>query len=123
MPRASVRDDAPVHIDLPWLAESEARPSVLNEFGPVVTTHSVRLSPTSGGAGRTSDAASDPAIGANLNGETVQLSRIVAGDGGDVELRLVTPARLGSRLDFARVAQAQLAFAEPAAGTAPSRSS
>jgi predicted secreted protein len=115
--------DTGLDIDILWVAESEARPFVLNELGPVVAAGSVRLTPTSGGTGRTSDAASDPALRAEFDADTVQLSRVVAGEGGDVELRLVAPTRPGSRLDHARVAQTQLAFAEPAAYAAPSRSS
>ena len=114
--------DVGLDIDVLWLAEHEARPLVLNELGRVVAAGSVRLTPTAEGTHSEPGATTGQALRAELDGDTVQLSRIVAAEGGDVELRLVAPARPGSRLDHARVARTQLAFAEPVPVAVPSRS-
>ncbi|MFC9558663.1 hypothetical protein [Agromyces sp. NPDC056965] len=115
--------DTGLDIDVLWLAEHEARPLVLNELGPVIAAGALRLAPANGAADPAPGRAADASLRAEFDGATVQLSRIVAGEGGDVELRLVAPARPGSRLDHARIAQEQLAFAEPVPVAVPSHSS
>ncbi|GAA5196485.1 hypothetical protein [Microbacterium jejuense] len=79
--------DAGIEIEVPWLDVDAARGLVLSELGPTFAAGRLRMS---------AEPQEDAATTASLSSDAVELTA-----GG---MRLIAPARPGSRLDHARIA-------------------